>query len=39
MLKLLHSFGCDLEALDKEKATPLLYASERNHLEIVKYLD
>lgn len=40
MLKLLkEKYHIDLEAIDKEDATPLFYACRQGNLEIIKYLD
>jgi len=35
MVKLLQSFGGDIEILDKEASTPLIYACEQGRLDIV----
>lgn len=40
MLKLLREkYRVDLDAQDKEEATPLFYACRQGNLEIIKYLD
>jgi len=39
MIKLLQKYGAEIDALDKENATPLFYACQMGKLEIVKYLD
>ncbi|CDW82028.1 3-5 exonuclease family protein [Stylonychia lemnae] len=39
MIKLLQSYGADIDGMDKESATPLFYACQMGKLDIVKYLD
>ena len=40
MVKLLReNYGIDLEALDKDSATPIFYAARQRDLGMIKYLD
>lgn len=38
MLKLLRDYGCEMEAVDKESATPLIYACQKKKLDVVRFL-
>ena len=39
MIKILVSYGGDVNAVDKENATPIFYACQMGKLDVVKFLD